>query len=196
MAAVTSVAAAGVMVLAVAVPAFANDTTINPGNVGKTAAALPNHKCDFGGGPYAGFDVWVFVVDGNPDTTCDSTALTAQFSTCCVSADRRRTLWTNQTGGQQHSGRVGTARCLPTHRAGAAVLLCRPLRTMRGTNAKYQCELARSYGPKPPSVGSEMSGFSSSSTLTSLKVITRTFLTKRAGRYMSHTQASCISTSK
>ena len=50
--------------------------------------------------------------------------------------------------------------------------------------------------PKPESAGSEMSGFSSSSTLTSLNVITRTFFTKRAGRYMSHTQASCISTSK
>ena len=50
--------------------------------------------------------------------------------------------------------------------------------------------------PKPESAGSEMSGFSSSSTLTSLNVITRTFLTKRAGRYMSQTQASCISTSK
>ncbi len=50
--------------------------------------------------------------------------------------------------------------------------------------------------PKPESAGREMSGFSNSSTLTSLNVITRTFLTNRAGRYMSHTQASCISTSK
>jgi hypothetical protein len=50
--------------------------------------------------------------------------------------------------------------------------------------------------PNPPSVGSEMSGFSNSSTLTSLNVITRTFFTKRAGRYISHTHASCISTSK
>ena len=50
--------------------------------------------------------------------------------------------------------------------------------------------------PKPASSGSEMSGFSSSSTLTSLNVITRTFFTNRAGRYMSQTQASCISTSK
>jgi len=52
------------------------------------------------------------------------------------------------------------------------------------------------YPPKPASSGREMSGFSSSSTFTSLKVITRTFLTKRAGLYMSQTQASCISTSK
>ncbi len=36
----------------------------------------------------------------------------------------------------------------------------------------------------------------SSSTLTSLKVSTLTFLAKRAGRYMSHTQASLIDTSK
>ena len=54
----------------------------------------------------------------------------------------------------------------------------------------------RGQPPKPASSGSEMSGFSSSSTLTSLNVITRTFFTKRAGRYMSQTQASCISTSK
>src|SRR5690606_40630852 len=39
--------------------------------------------------------------------------------------------------------------------------------------------------PKLESDGREMSGFSSSSTLTSLNVMTRTFLTKRAGRYMS-----------
>jgi hypothetical protein len=50
--------------------------------------------------------------------------------------------------------------------------------------------------PKPESAGREMSGFSNSSTLTSLNVITRTFFTNRAGRYMSQTQASCISTSK
>jgi hypothetical protein len=49
---------------------------------------------------------------------------------------------------------------------------------------------------KGPSSGSRRSGLSSSSTLTSLKVITRTFFTKRAGRYMSHTQASDIRTSK
>ena len=52
------------------------------------------------------------------------------------------------------------------------------------------------YAPNPESVGSEMSGFSSSSTFTSLNVITRTFFTNRAGRYMSQTHASCISTSK
>jgi hypothetical protein len=36
----------------------------------------------------------------------------------------------------------------------------------------------------------------SSSMLTSLKVTTRTLVTKRAGRYMSHTQASCRVMSK
>ena len=44
--------------------------------------------------------------------------------------------------------------------------------------------------------GSRSSGFSTSSMLTSLKVITRTCLTKRAGRYMSHTQASARRSSK
>ncbi|RKT73023.1 hypothetical protein DFJ66_6349 [Saccharothrix variisporea] len=47
-----------------------------------------------------------------------------------------------------------------------------------------------------PSSGRRRSGLSSSSTLTSLNVITRTFFTNRAGRYMSHTQASDIRTSK
>lgn len=44
--------------------------------------------------------------------------------------------------------------------------------------------------------GSRRSGLSSSSMLTSLNVITRTCLTKRAGRYMSHTQESDIRNSK
>ena len=44
--------------------------------------------------------------------------------------------------------------------------------------------------------GSRRSGLSSSSMLTSLKVSTRTFFTKRAGRYMSQTQASDMRTSK
>jgi hypothetical protein len=80
----------------------------------------------------------------------------------------------------------------------------RPLRGRRAwwsqdlwiTGAAVDNAAARCQEPKPPSVGNEMSGFSSSSTLTSLKVITRTFFTNRAGRYMSQTQASCISTSK
>ena len=46
------------------------------------------------------------------------------------------------------------------------------------------------------SSGSRNSGFSSSSMLTSLKVSTRTCLTNRAGRYMSHTQASLMRSSK
>ena len=49
---------------------------------------------------------------------------------------------------------------------------------------------------RPASSGIWSSGLASSSTLTSLKVSTRTFFTKRAGRYMSHTQASVIRTSK
>ena len=44
--------------------------------------------------------------------------------------------------------------------------------------------------------GSRSSGFSTSSMLTSLKVITRTCLTNRAGRYMSQTQASARRNSK
>lgn len=44
--------------------------------------------------------------------------------------------------------------------------------------------------------GSRSSGFSTSSMFTSLNVITRTCLTNRAGRYMSHTQASASRNSK
>src|SRR5688572_30845094 len=44
--------------------------------------------------------------------------------------------------------------------------------------------------------GSSRSGLSSSSTLTSLNVSTRTFRTNRAGRYMSQTQASDSFSSK
>ena len=44
--------------------------------------------------------------------------------------------------------------------------------------------------------GSRSSGFSTSSMFTSLNVITRTCLTNRAGRYMSHTQASASRSSK
>ena len=53
-------------------------------------------------------------------------------------------------------------------------------------------------GPgKPRQVfGSSISAGLSSSTLTSLKVSTFTFFANRAGRYMSHTQASVIDTSK
>lgn len=44
--------------------------------------------------------------------------------------------------------------------------------------------------------GRRRSGLSNSSMLTSLKVITRTCLTKRAGRYMSHTHESDMRNSK
>jgi hypothetical protein len=44
--------------------------------------------------------------------------------------------------------------------------------------------------------GTSRSLRASSSTLTSLKVTTLTFLTNRAGRYISQTHASCIVTSK
>ena len=44
--------------------------------------------------------------------------------------------------------------------------------------------------------GNSSSGFSSSSMLTSLNVTTRTVFTNRSGRYMSHTQASRMVSSK
>ncbi len=50
--------------------------------------------------------------------------------------------------------------------------------------------------PKPESSGKSSSLRLSSSMFTSLNVSTRTCLTKRAGRYMSQTQASAMETSK
>src|SRR5690606_4686497 len=51
-------------------------------------------------------------------------------------------------------------------------------------------------GPGRPPGGTSRSDLVISSTLTSLKVTTRTLRTNRAGRYMSQTQASSIVTSK
>src|SRR3954469_20130673 len=50
--------------------------------------------------------------------------------------------------------------------------------------------------PAAQGLGGSISAGLSSSTLTSLKVSPLTFLAKRAGRYMSHTHASVIETSK
>ena len=66
-------------------------------------------------------------------------------------------------------------------RAGGPAPLAPRLLGPRGAD-----EAPLSYRSLPPS----------SSTLTSLNVTTRTVFTKRAGRYMSHTQASVSSSSK
>jgi hypothetical protein len=64
-------------------PAWAVSTiNINPGNVPTTAAGFNNHECDanFGGGPFPGQDVWVFVLPGNHATSGDFLSLTADFN--------------------------------------------------------------------------------------------------------------------
>lgn len=76
--AAAAVVAAG---LALAIPAAAWANTgavINPGNVPTTAEDFDN-MCDenFGGGPYPGQDVWVFVL---PDISRDFVTVTASFS--------------------------------------------------------------------------------------------------------------------
>lgn len=64
--------------LSAASPALADTTIpINPGNVPTTAADY-EQGCDFGGGPYADKDVWVFVLPGNSG---DFVSVTATFST-------------------------------------------------------------------------------------------------------------------
>jgi LPXTG-motif cell wall-anchored protein len=66
--------------LATASPAWANTTIgINPGNVPTTAEEHGDHGCDFGGGPFADKDVWVFVLPGNQDTAGDFVSVTATF---------------------------------------------------------------------------------------------------------------------
>ena len=83
-----------------------------------------------------------------------------------------------------------------------------PVRTLdpdgrRGTTRRHGAlwttrrEASRTlWTPRRQSCGTCRSDCASSSTLTSLNVSTLTFLTNRAGRYMSHTHASLIVTSK
>lgn len=62
--------------LMAATPAWAVETIdINPGNVPTTASGY-KQGCDFGGGPYADKDVWVFVLPGN---TAEFVSVTATF---------------------------------------------------------------------------------------------------------------------
>ncbi|MEV4619520.1 hypothetical protein AB0J74_12525 [Asanoa sp. NPDC049573] len=71
------------MVALGAAPAWA-DTTINidPADTGQTAAQFPVHRCDprFGGGPFAGEDVWVFALS-RPKDQGDFQTLTIEFAT-------------------------------------------------------------------------------------------------------------------
>src|SRR4051794_20038767 len=75
--------AVGVLLLAGTTAARANSTiNINPGNVPTTAKAF-TQDCDdnLGGGPYAGQDVWVFNLPGNPKTSGHFVSVTATFNT-------------------------------------------------------------------------------------------------------------------
>jgi LPXTG-motif cell wall-anchored protein len=76
-----AVAGAVVVVgLAAPSPVWASDTVdINPGNVPTTAADHGDHECNFGGGPFADRDVWVFVLPGSHDKVGDFVSVTAVF---------------------------------------------------------------------------------------------------------------------
>ena len=54
---------------------------MNSGNVPTTASAYGTHDCDenFGGGPYPGSDIWVFVLPGNQGKVGDFVSVTAVF---------------------------------------------------------------------------------------------------------------------
>lgn len=70
---------AAVVGLAAASPAWADTTIdINPGNVPTTAEGHSDHECNFGGGPFADKDVWVFVLPGN-DKAGEFVSVTATF---------------------------------------------------------------------------------------------------------------------
>jgi|SRR5215467_3028477 len=74
--------AAAFVAVAIGAPAWADTTiSINPGNVPTTAAGFDNHSCDSnqGGGPFAGQDVWVFVLPGTHITSGDFVSVTADF---------------------------------------------------------------------------------------------------------------------
>jgi LPXTG-motif cell wall-anchored protein len=71
---------AAMVALAAAAPAWADTTVgINPGNVPTTAEDHDDHGCDFGGGPFADKDVWVFVLPGEHDKVGDFVSVTAVF---------------------------------------------------------------------------------------------------------------------
>jgi LPXTG-motif cell wall-anchored protein len=71
------VAVVAVALFPAAGTAWANKTiNINSGNVPTTAKAFGGHDCDFGGGPFADKDVWIFVLPGNAG---DFVSITADF---------------------------------------------------------------------------------------------------------------------
>ncbi|MDI1462566.1 hypothetical protein QEZ54_16460 [Catellatospora sp. KI3] len=57
--------------------------SIDPASLGFTAADFPRHACqlDFGGGPYADQDVWVFKLPGEHDETGEFINIEAEFTT-------------------------------------------------------------------------------------------------------------------
>jgi hypothetical protein len=69
--------------LGLAGPVWAATTiNINPGSLGKTAAAFQPQRCDpgLGGGPFRGDDVWVFALP-SPKQQGTFTSLALQFAT-------------------------------------------------------------------------------------------------------------------
>jgi hypothetical protein len=77
------VGAIAVVAVSIGSPALAAKRTIgiNTGNISTTAAAFKTHLCSAnqGGGPFAGSDVWVFVLPGEHATSGDFVSLTADF---------------------------------------------------------------------------------------------------------------------
>ncbi len=82
--------------------AFA-DSQVNVNSSGQGVTATDaEHNCDanYGGGPYVGYDVWVFNLPGDHDTVGDFVSVTAHFDTTGDhQADTTKTIDTDQPSG-------------------------------------------------------------------------------------------------
>jgi hypothetical protein len=148
------VGAITVAVLAVGSPAWANTKiNINPGNVPTTAAGYGNHACDAnqGGGPFAGKDVWVFVLPGNHSTTGDFLSVTADFG-----ANGSITITTAANPGNFANGGPATSKAWIVTPAGWTLVgaTAEISGTARFFNLTHTCPASGSPSPSPSSSAS------------------------------------------
>jgi LPXTG-motif cell wall-anchored protein len=144
---------------AIASPASADSTVdINPGNVPATASGYGTKDCDpnFGGGPHANLDVWVFVLP-QPNQAGTFVSVTATFST----PDGPATL-TIPTDGGAIVGDKGTSKAWITTAAGWT--LTGATAKITGTAGKFNlthtCPAGTGQSPSPspsPSISASVS---------------------------------------
>jgi hypothetical protein len=115
----STIALAAASTLLIGAPAWADaGAVLRSGQAPATAAGFSAHSCDaaFGGGPFAGTDVWSFVL---PDTTRQFVTLTAMFDTN-RDGSVDATLSTPASGGIRDAG--GTSKGWIVAPAGATLL--------------------------------------------------------------------------